>query len=267
MSVGTPGQEFRVLASTQAGVAFVIKPEGCEGEDLADCPNKRGVEVFNSAQSPGFRVEDSTTWSTIGQYSVNMEQRLNITAQAHYGYDKLSLGPAADSRSLSLDKQVIAGVAEMNYFMGHIPLGIPDQAFSSLSTPIESFIHQLRRQSKIPSLSFAYTAGAKYRLKSVFGSLIFGGYDSTRFKPNANPFSFTFSTDPSRLLTVGVESVTATNSPKGTFSLSSGIHFVRVHGPQGRHCPYLSESVCQCQAIHFCKPLVHEGSDLPPAPC
>lgn len=225
MNVGTPGQDFRVLASTQAGVAYVIVPEGCLDGDGADCPNQRGIEVFSSAQSPGFQANASSSWSAIGQYSVNMEQKLNISTDGFYGYDKISLGPAADSRSLSLDKQVVAGVADFGYYMGHIPLGIPDQSFSSLSTPIESFIHQLRKQSKIPSLSFAYTAGAKYRLKTVFGSLILGGYDSTRFKPNANPFSFSFSTDPSRLLTVGVESIMATNTLKGTFSLSSGAHF------------------------------------------
>jgi hypothetical protein len=148
-----------------------------------------------------------------------------MTAPGIFGYDRVTLGSAADSTSLSLDNQVVAGVAELNYWMGHIPLGIADSSFSSLSQSIDSFLHQLRNQTKIPSLSFGYTAGAKYRLKSVFGSLILGGFDSTRFTPNANPFSFSFATDPSKLLTVGVESITAMNTLQGTYSLSSGAHF------------------------------------------
>lgn len=225
ISAGTPGQDFRVLASTQSGQVLLVVPEGCVEGDGANCPSQRGAEIFNSAQSPGFSANSSTTWSTIGQYDVELESKLNYTAGGLFGYDKVALGPAADSSSLSLDHQVVAGIAELDYWMGHIPLGVPDSSFSSLSQSIDSFMYQLRNGSKIPSLSFAYTAGAKYRLKSVFASLILGGYDSTRFKPNANPFSFTFSTDPSRLLTVGVESILATNTLKGTYSLSSNAHF------------------------------------------
>jgi hypothetical protein len=225
INVGTPGQDFRVLASTQSGQTFVVVPEGCQSGDGEDCTSRRGIEIFQSSQNSGFQVNASSTWSTIGQYDVDLEEKLNTTAKGFFGYDKIALGPAADSQSLSIDKQIVAGIAEQNYFLGHIPLGIPDSSFNTLSDSIDSLIHQLRNQSKIPSLSFSYTAGAKYKSKSVFGSLIFGGYDSTRFKPNANPFSFTFSPDPSRLLTVGVESIMATNSLKGTYSLSSGAHF------------------------------------------
>lgn len=225
ISVGTPGQDFRVHVSTQSGETYVIVPEGCMEGDGENCPNSRGAEVFNSAQSPGFQVNVSSTWSTIGQYDVSLESKLNYSAQGIFGYDKVTLGPAADKSSLSLDHQVVAGIAELNYYMGHIPLGVPDSSFSSLSQSIDSFMYQLRNGSKIPSLSFGYTAGAKYRLKSVFGSLILGGYDSTRFTPNANAFSFSLSNDPSKLLTVGVESIMAMNSLKGTYSLSSGAHF------------------------------------------
>ncbi|KAF2465853.1 acid protease, partial [Lindgomyces ingoldianus] len=225
ISVGTPGQDFRVLASTKSGSTYVIAPEGCLEGEGADCPNKRGAEIFGSAQSPGFQVNVSSSWSTLGQYDVDLESSLNYTAKGIFGYDKVTLGPASDSSSISLDHQVVAGIAEWSYPMGFIPLGIPDSSFSSLSQSIDSFLVQLRNGTKIPSISFGYTAGAKYRLKSVFGSLILGGYDSTRFTPNAKPFSFSFSTNPSRLLTVGVESVTALNTLKGTYSLSSGSHF------------------------------------------
>lgn len=80
----------------------------------------------------------------------------------------------------------------------------------------------LADQSLVPSLSFGYTAGAKYRLKSVFGSLTLGGYDASRFTPNN--LTFTFGPDDSRPLLVGVTAITAANTIMGTVNpLSSGI--------------------------------------------
>lgn len=228
IAIGTPGQEFRVLPSTKSGETYVVVPQGCLEGDGADCPAKRGAEIFNSQQSLGFTVNESSTWSTIGQYDVSLENRLNYSSGGFFGFDKIALGPAADSSSLSLDHQVVGGIAELSYWMGMLPLGTPDSSFSSQSQSIDSFLYQLRNTSKIPSFSFGYTAGAEYRLKGTFGSLTLGGYDSTRFTPNSNPFSFTFATDPSKLLTVGVESITAMNTLKGTYSLTSEAHFSLV---------------------------------------
>lgn len=230
ISVGIPGQDFRVLPSTKSGVTYVISPEGCnQPTDPSNCANTRGAEVFDSTQNTGFQVTRSTQWSAIGQYGVDLEDTLNMTADGLFGYDHVSLGSAqdtySDTNATSIDHQVVAAVADMDYFMGVLPLGTAQSSFSSLSEPQESLMWNLRNSSRIPSLSYGYTAGAKYRLKSVLGSLTLGGYDSTRFSPNANDFSFTFSTDPSKLLTVGVESIMATNTLQGTYSLSSGSHF------------------------------------------
>jgi hypothetical protein len=224
ISVGNPGQDFRVLPSTKAGVTQVIVPDGCRDTDPANCPQLRGIEVFNSAQSPGFQISVSNSWSLIGQYGVDLEDALNYTAGAVFGFDKVALGVAADSRALSLDRQVVAGVAEPDYFMGLLPLGHTDSTFASLGESIDSFLHQLRNATKIPSLSYAYTAGAKYEAKSVFGSLVLGGYDSSRFRPTINDFSFSFSADPSRPLTVGVDTILAEDSLQGTVSLTPSTH-------------------------------------------
>lgn len=205
ISVGVPGQDFRVLPSTKGGVTYVISPEGCgQPSDPGNCASLRGADIFGSSQNTGFQVDKSSQWSAIGQYEVNLEASLNMTAQGLFGYDRVTLGPASDaSNVLSLDHQVIAAVADMDYYMGILPLGTVESSFSSLSEPQRSLLWNLRNSSEIPSLSYAYTAGAIYRLKSVFGSLTLGGYDRTRFTPNANDFSFSFSSDPSKLLTVG----------------------------------------------------------------
>jgi len=227
ISVGTPGQEFRVLPSTKSGVTFVIAPEGClAGVDPTNCPELRGIDVFRSSQNIGFQVNESTTWSAIGQYDVDLEDGLNYTGRGLYGLDTVSLGAPADSSSSpTLTGQVVGAVADPDYYLGMLPLGQAKSSFNTGSQPVDSFLAALRQSAKIPSFAYAYTAGAKYRLKSVFGSLVLGGYDSTRFTPNANDFSFTFSQDPSRLLTVVVDSIMATNTLQGTFSLTSGAYF------------------------------------------
>ncbi|OCK84717.1 acid protease [Lepidopterella palustris CBS 459.81] len=223
INVGTPGQDLRVQVSTQSGETWVIVPDGCYPEDGANCPSLRGAQPFNSASSRGFQSNISSTWSTIGVYSLDLEQKLNYTGNGLYGFDRVALGPASDNSALSLDHQIVAGVAEPDYYMGHIGLGVQPSSFSSLSQPSQSFLIQMWNQTKIPSLSYAYTAGAKYRLKSVFGSLILGGYDDTRFTPNN--ISFSFSNDAARLLTVGVQSIIAMNSLEGTYALTSTGHW------------------------------------------
>jgi len=163
INIGTPGQDFRVLASTRAGEVFVVVPEGCLPSDGPDCASLRGAEPFQSSLSPGFQSNESSTWENIGQYTVNMEAHLNYTANAIFGYDRVAFGPASEKDALSIERKVVAGVAELDYWMGYLPLGIQAPSFSSLSEPIDSVMMSLWNQSKIPSLSYSYTAGAKYR--------------------------------------------------------------------------------------------------------
>jgi hypothetical protein len=68
-----------------------------------------------------------------------------------------------------------------------------------------SFFTTLKDQKKIPSLSWSYTAGARYRLKQVFGQLIFSGYDTSRFQENSA--TFTMAGDLTRDLVVSLQSI------------------------------------------------------------
>jgi hypothetical protein len=70
-------------------------------------------------------------------------------------------------------------------------------------------------------MSWSYTAGAYYRLKSLYGSLIFGGYDASRFTPN--DVSFTMAGDVHRDLVVTIRSITSTTSSGNTTLMSTPI--------------------------------------------
>lgn len=78
----------------------------------------------------------------------------------------------------------------------------------------------LKNQNYIPSLSYSYTAGAPYRLNKALGSLVLGGYDTSRFQ-NTNS-SYSFFSDQTRDLTVGLSSITTNITGTETSLLPSG---------------------------------------------
>ena len=133
LSVGSPGQDFRVIPSTKAGVTYVVAPEGClAGVDPPNCPQLRGIDIFNSAQNTGFQANASSTWSAIGQFEVDLEQALNYTGRGLFGTDVVSLGATADrTSSLSLTGSIVAAIADPDYYLGMLGLGQVKSSFSS----------------------------------------------------------------------------------------------------------------------------------------
>lgn len=126
------------------------------------------------------------------------------------------------SGGISLKHQIVAGIATKDFYLGQFGLGPKATNFTNFDTPDPSFFWSMKNQSVIPSLSWGYTAGAKHRLKGVPASLVFGGYDASRFTPNN--MNFTFNTDDSRQLTVGIQTIQASNTLQGVMSmLPSGI--------------------------------------------
>lgn len=162
VSIGTPPQAFRVLVSTRSGETWVPVPEGCSSTDSANCGDLRGVEAFNSAASSGFQVNQSSTWSPLGIYALGLEEELNYTGNGLYGYDTVALG-AYQNMGPSMTQELVTGIADKDYYLGHIGVSILNSSFSSSSDPIPPLFVNLRSQKKIPSLSYGYTAGAYYR--------------------------------------------------------------------------------------------------------
>lgn len=221
--VGTPGQGFRILPATNGNEIWVPLPQGCSSTEGTNCGNHRGVSTFNGSPSNGFQTNQSSTWSSIGIFDLIGEKGLNYTGNGQYGYDTVGPGPSTSgSSSLDLPHQVVAGIATNEFYLGMFGLGPKPANFTNFIDPTKSYMRTLADRNLIPSLSFGYSAGAKYRLKSVYGSLTLGGYDASRFTPNN--LNFTFGPDDSRSLLVGVQSITASNTICGTITpLSSGI--------------------------------------------
>jgi len=214
--VGTPEQDFRVLPSTSGHETFIPVPEGCIASDPADCGALRGAMQFAGKQSNGFLTNSSSTWKPVGLYTLNLSDRLGIGGNGLFGLDSVGL-MLQNSGGLKLDRQVVAGIATKDFYLGLFGLGPKPSNFTDFENPEPAFMQTLKDQKKIPSLSFAYTAGAAYKMPQLPGSLTLGGYDASRFTPNDQTFSF--SADDSRVLSVGLQHITAINTLLGSRSL------------------------------------------------
>lgn len=218
---GTPAQPVRVLISTTAGETWVVSKNDTQGGCLSGDPT-------NCSQSRGglFNVNASTTWNDQGLFGLGDEINLPDYGGAFdvgdYGMDSLGVG-LPGSGSVTVNNQVVAAIATKDFYLGNLGVTSRPTNFTQFDNPRTSFLSTLRNQSKIPSLTFGYSAGNQYRkpvsvncsqiclglyiigLKKVLGSLTLGGYDASKFTPNN--VSFQFAPDISRDLVVGLQSV------------------------------------------------------------
>ncbi len=215
VQIGTPGQQFRVLPATGLDVTWVIHPQGCSiFSDQASCAQARG----------GIYISDhSSTWNEIGLYELSIyeEAMLGYSGNGSYGYETVTLGWPGNNLP-SVEKQVIAGITTTEFYLGALGLNPWPVNFTELDNSHPSLLSTLKNQSKIPSLTWAYTAGAYNYNPPVFGSLTLGGFDISRFIPNNLHFSM--GEDISRDLLVAVQSITTNMTSSDSSLLSNPIY-------------------------------------------
>ncbi|KAK1752899.1 acid protease [Echria macrotheca] len=213
LKVGQPDQYLRVLVSTASPFAIVPLAEiACSSSVFetvpADCAVSRG-NLFNTNQS--------STWHELGLYGINqngvgLEANLGYDQRAQWGQEHIGIG----LNGPELDNQTVAGIATPEpFYLGVFGLNNQPANLSTLGNfTSASFITTLKDQKKIPSISWSYTAGAKYRLKQVYGQLIFSGYDTSRFEENS--VSFSMAEDVTRDLVVSLQSISYSGSTSTT---------------------------------------------------
>lgn len=119
----------------------------------------------------------------------------------------------------TLTHQIVSAIVSDTFWFGMLGLGFQPTNFSGYGDPQPSFSDTLYTNGSISSMSWSYTAGAYYHLKSVFGSLIFGGYDASRFTPNG--VVFTMAGDNLRDIVLTIRSITATTASGNTTLMST----------------------------------------------
>jgi hypothetical protein len=120
-----------------------------------------------------------------------------------------------------MNHTVVAEISDGNFLLGLFGINPRPTNFSSFNDPQPSFMTLLHEANEIPSLSYSYNAGAKYRENGVLGSLTLGGYDEGKFSPNN--LSFPFDSDQQRDLTIGIQAITSSAGSQNTSLLPNGI--------------------------------------------
>lgn len=158
---------MRVLISTAGGNTWVVLPGGCP-------PNTQGITPsLTCSQSRGepFDTSRSNSWSILGNYSLGIEVNLGYNEPAAYGLDTVALGFSGATDRPSLHSQVVAGLETNDFYTGLFGLSDQPTNFTASNDssnltgtiPHPSFLTTMKSQNLIPSLSWAYTAGAFYR--------------------------------------------------------------------------------------------------------
>ncbi|KAL2075540.1 hypothetical protein VTL71DRAFT_483 [Oculimacula yallundae] len=233
--VGTPVATYRVLPATSWQETWVVYGAAAQVCNTsvgvkADCEEARGG-FYDSAKS--------STWKQSDQYQLQLEEMLGYEGVGQYGFDTVGLGFRSDTGP-TLTNQIVSEIVSDDWWLGILGMGFQPTNFTGYETPQASFADTLYTNGTISSMSWSYTAGAFYRLKSVFGSLIFGGYDASKFTPNSIRFSM--ASDNLRDLVVTVRSITSTTSAGNTTLMPAPIFaFIDSAVPDF----YFPVSVCQ----------------------
>ncbi|RFU28804.1 hypothetical protein B7463_g7553, partial [Scytalidium lignicola] len=242
LRVGTPAQIVRVLASTNSPETMVVLPLGCTSAAIdpvpSDCANSRGGL---------FSLNMSTTWQDQGLFGINQdgvgfEADLGYSQNADYGLETLGLGFVAGANGPTLEKQTVAAIATASpFYLGILGMSTQPVNYSTVGNfSASSYFSTLRSHLLIPSLSWSFTAGAKYRLKAgQYAQLIFGGYDSSRFIPNSA--SFTLNQDVDRDIVVAIQSITFSGTTQSSLLSTPTFAFIESTDPNF----WLPEAACQ----------------------
>lgn len=159
LRVGSPAQTVRVLPSTAGQQTWVVSPQGCPMDNnstptIPQCDQKRGG-LFEPAHSK--------SWHPLGDFALGLEVNLENDKSAPYGLDTVALGFSDSFGGPTIPSQVVAALAPYEHFLGLFGLGHQGTNISNFSDPHPSFLSVMKNRSLIPSLSWAYTAGARYR--------------------------------------------------------------------------------------------------------
>ncbi|KAH7130262.1 aspartic peptidase domain-containing protein [Dendryphion nanum] len=212
--VGTPTQFHRVVVSTASQQTWTVYELGCKSNltitnklDGA-CNDDRGY-TYNDTRS--------TSWKRRGYYRLWLESSLDMGGNGLYGYDNVGLGGVGEEGP-TIKNCTVGTLISSDFWLGHLGVNPKPTNFTAFSEPSPSFMTYAFEQKMIPSVSFGYTAGVRYREEGTFlGSLTLGGYDASRFIPNE--LSFGFSPDNERDLVVGVVGITANGATKKNLNL------------------------------------------------
>lgn len=191
---------MRVLPSTSQSSTWVVLPQGCAAEgDSTDCGDLRGILFDYNASTSFSRIGDKF-W----ELPFQPEEALGYSGNSLVGKDTVVLGWDG-SNGPTLENQIVTGFATKQPFLGIIGLTPRPVNVTDFEDQYPSPLGTLATNETVESY-FGYTAGAKYRTPSAYGSLVLGGYDAARGNVD-NVLTVPMGVSTSRDLVVAIHSI------------------------------------------------------------
>ncbi|KAL8911693.1 MAG: hypothetical protein Q9171_003183 [Xanthocarpia ochracea] len=154
LRIGNPAQVVRVLISTAGHATWVESHLACLQDGPKTCEEDRGGL---------FKSNESDTWEQLGFYSLGLGTNLGPSDNATFGLETVALDASNATGGPNLTNQIVAALSGDQYPLGLFGLGRQPTNLSDFTNPHPSFLTTLHSQRSIPSLSWSYTAGARYR--------------------------------------------------------------------------------------------------------
>lgn len=218
LSVGEPAQWVRTIVSTASQQTWVVYDGACRENKTND--DGTSIRVRNDdcydSRAGTFNDSDSKTWKRLGFYKLWTEKAMFLDGNGLYGYETVGIGYPGE-RGPTLKNTTVGALMTPNFWLGHFGVHPKPTNFSAFDEPSPSYMTYLFQKNMTPSVSFGYTAGARYRFTSILSSLTLGGYDASRFIPNE--LTFGFAPDNERDLVVPLIGVSASSATKTNVSL------------------------------------------------
>ncbi|KAK8179930.1 aspartic peptidase domain-containing protein [Phyllosticta capitalensis] len=190
-------QSIRVLPSTSFSWIVAINPVGCGGDSPDDCENSRGN--FYNPNSTGALPLGGTF---LESFSGFQEPQI----QGYLYSDSVSFPDTPGT--IHANSPTILNIAQIDYWVGLLPLNPTKNSVSDPSNKHPSLLECLKRDRQIPSLSWGYTAGAKYKSIAAYGSLTLGGYDNSRIDNTTSSIQGSLTDDPAQDFAMTLASIT-----------------------------------------------------------
>lgn len=179
--VGSPPQSLEVLPASSATLSLVVLEQGCSESDPANCRTLRGnvLDTGNLSTWEPLVSDSGERYLSVllpAQQAVLNEQ---IASEMAINSISLDVWGGDSANSVFLKHQLLAGYAVKTPFIGLLGLSgretYPVRANESYESPLQT----LKNTGTISGLTWAYTAGAQYKVPKSYGSLTFGGFDSS----------------------------------------------------------------------------------------
>lgn len=153
------------MVNTLSSETWVVGPGGCASSKqknlhlfVTQFVLKSEDSLCASSRGALFDYTKSSTWQAEGFFELGADVRLGGSAYAQYGLDNLTFG----TTGVILPSAIVGSLNTTEYWLGYFGLGNVPGNFTNV-TPLAAIAGLFDMEGVIPSQSYGFTAGAKYR--------------------------------------------------------------------------------------------------------